>query len=893
MKNSLLKSAFGLALVFLSHFAFAQNELAGKIQSYFDTYQKEFPVEKVYLQLDKHTFTLGEDIWFSAFITAGSEQIASPLSMTLYVDLFDGDGLLLEQKIVRIEKGRGRGDFQLPGFGKPGSYRIKAYTAWMRNFGEAYFYNQKITVVDGEGGSFLPAVTFKSIHSNGAKTTYTAELIALDSKGNPLAGKNLELKAKGGEEELYKQDLSLNSQGVVNFSFSIPEKAYPTQQLELTYFENENYSVTQKIRLPYSIHLADIKFLPEGGQMVIGKKSKIAFRGVYPDGLPVEIEGSLIDTEEVSFQANFGGLGKFELTPEKTAYQAKILESSTGQMRVIDLPNANASGLVIQVVNNPAASYITAFVQGTYEPNSLLLVSQTRGIVNYMIQGSLSNGVWGIRIPKENLITGINQITVLSGEGKPLLERLIYFQKGDDLQLDLAKTGSISPRQKLNLQLKTLHKGQPVAGSFSVSVVDADQSQDETHQVGNIFSHLLLTSDLKGAIYQPGYYFKDTEPKTLEDLDLVMLTHGWRRFDWNQVLTAQMPKVDHFIERGIKIEGQVTDKEATKKGLSGGKITALVGEGLEIITSEFGANGRFIFRDLDYLDSAKVTITAEDIRLKNFINLEIEQPKPVFTQIEGSYQAQIPWPSSLVETYRERLLMQRLNDDQQVIDLAGVTVQAQTLEKEQDQIKKIYGGGDVTLNPDKIPGAVAFTNVFQMIQGRVSGVQVFVSGQSVKVTIRGIGSISSGTEPLYLLDNIPVDAGTLLQVSPRDVANVDVFKDPAKTAIFGAQGANGVIAVYTKSGSGIASSVGGTLVTNYGGFSVAREFYQPQYDVKSPANATADKRATIYWNPILNTNSTGSVDFSYFNTDLAKKHLLIIEGMDEEGRLGRLVRVLE
>jgi hypothetical protein len=82
-------------------------------------------------------------------------------------------------------------------------------------------------------------------------------------------------------------------------------------------------------------------------------------------------------------------------------------------------------------------------------------------------------------------------------------------------------------------------------------------------------------------------------------------------------------------------------------------------------------------------------------------------------------------------------------------------------------------------------------------------------------------------------------------------------------------------------------------VTNYGGFSVAREFYQPKYDVKSPANATADKRATIYWNPILNTDASGSVDFSYFNTDLAKKHLLIIEGMDEEGRLGRLVRVLE
>jgi hypothetical protein len=87
--------------------------------------------------------------------------------------------------------------------------------------------------------------------------------------------------------------------------------------------------------------------------------------------------------------------------------------------------------LVVQVVNNPGAAFITVFVQGEYNPNSLLLVSQTRGVINYMIQGALANGVWGVRIPKENLISGINHITVLSTDGKPLLERLIFVQKDD------------------------------------------------------------------------------------------------------------------------------------------------------------------------------------------------------------------------------------------------------------------------------------------------------------------------------------------------------------------------------------------------------------------------------------------------------------------------------
>lgn len=893
MKNPFLRSIIGLAWIFFPHNLKAQNELPYKIQNYFDTYQKEFPMQKVYLQLDRHTFTLGEDIWFSAFVVAGSDQIPSPLSRTLYVDLFDGDGLLLEQKIVRIEKGRGQGDFQLPSFGKSGSYRIKAYTAWMRNFGEVYFFNQKITVVDGEGGSFLPTIDFKKISSDGSKTTYSVEILALDSKGNPLAGRSFQLKAMGGEEELYSQTFNLNSKGVISFSFSIPEKAYSTQYLELIYAENDSYSLTQKIRLPYSLNLADIQFLPEGGQLVTGKNSKVAFRGIYPDGMPVHIKGNLVGNPEIGFESNFGGLGKFDLTPESRHYQAKVSEESTGQERIISLPKSLDNGLVLQVVNNPVASYVTAFIQGTFELNSLLLVSQTRGIVNYMIQGSLTNGVWGVRIPKENLISGVNQITVLSSEGKPLLERLIYVQKEEGLKLDIIKTGEILPREKLSIELKNRLNGRPAMGSFSVSVVDAGQVVDQSLEVGDISSHLLMTSDLKGTIYQPGYYFKDGDPKTLEDLDLVMLTHGWRRFDWDQVLTAQFPKIDHFIERGIKIEGKVTDKEATRKGLSGGKITALVGEGLEIISSEYGPNGRFIFRDLDYLDSAQVTITAEDIRLKSFINIAIDTPKLVFSTISGHYELQVPWPSALVNTYKERDLMQRLNEGQELINLDGVTVQAKSLEQEEDQIKKIYGAGDVTLNPDKIPGSVAFTNVFQMIQGRVSGVQVFVSGQGVKVTIRGVGSISSSTEPLYLLDNIPVDAGTIFQVSPRDVSSVDVFKDPAKTAIFGAQGANGVIAVYTKTGSGISVSVGGTLVTRYGGFSSGKSFYEPKYDTKPAAIGKADKRATIYWNPMLTIDSSGNVSFSYFNTDLSKRHLLIVEGMDDEGRLGRLVRVLE
>ena len=268
----------------------AQEALPEKIQSYIETIQKEYPTEKSYLHLDKRTYTLGDDVWFSAYLVAGSNQIPSPLSRILYVDIFDGEGLLLEQRKVKIENGHGVGDFKIPRFGKTGTYQIKAYSAWMRNFGEDYFLTTEFKVVDGAGGSFLPKVNFNSISSAGGQVKYQLELEAVSNSGNPLSNQTLELRALAGETELHKQSLALNAQGQASFSFSIPEKANPSQSLEMTYLENGDYPVVQKIRLPYSLNLADVQFLPEGGHLVVGKKSNLALRAIDPDGNPILLD---------------------------------------------------------------------------------------------------------------------------------------------------------------------------------------------------------------------------------------------------------------------------------------------------------------------------------------------------------------------------------------------------------------------------------------------------------------------------------------------------------------------------------------------------------------------------------------------------------------------------
>ena len=886
---------FAFYFLFFSFQGLAQEDLPVSIQSYFNQYQEAFPVEKVYLHLDKFTYTLGEDMWFSAYLVAGGVQVPSPMSKTLYVNLFDGDGVLVGQKIIALEQGRGSGDFKIPNFGKPGTYQLKAYTAWMQNFGEDYFFTQEVQVIDGLGGAFLPTVRFSEVRLENARVRYQVTLEAINAQGEPLSNAQISLQAIAGEEELYSQTIQLNPQGTVAFGFSIPNAPHPTQHLAISYEESPGYAVTHKLKLPYTLEAADIQFLPEGGNWIIGKKSQVAFRAVFPDGTPVFLQGSLEGEEGTSFSTNAAGLGKLEFTPMQAEYFAVLQNPSSGMERRVALPKAEKFGISIHVQNPLDGRLISALIQGEGVPGKLLAVTHTRGLINYMAMGTLANGVWGLRIPKKNLPSGIHTIAVLDEQGRPLLERMVFIQNPDELSLDIiSNSGPLLPKGHLNLNLKSANQNGGSQASLSMSIVDLDQVEDESDLRGTIYSQLLLSSDLKGKIHRPGYYFRKDVPSAAEELDLVMLTHGWTRFTWDDVAKNRFPDQGHYIEQGISISGKIKEQAPTKKGLGGGKITALIGEGIELLSTEYGADGNFLLTDLHYQDSTSITLTAKDLRARNFIDLSISIPTPPLFELGSVYPEKINWPKGLTATVRERNLMQQLNSNLFEKELEGVTVVAESLQDELSQARKIYGKGDAVIKPEDIPGGEGFINIFQLIQGRVAGVRVTFDGFNATVLIRGVGSLQAGVAPMYLLNNVPVDASTLAQISPRDVESVEVFKDPASTAIFGSQGGNGVIAVYTKTGvNAFYKSVGGTLVTKYSGYSIPRVFYSPKYDENSAATTFTDRRATLYWNPLIQTNQAGEASITYYNSEIAKRHLLVLEGIDTQGRLGRLVKILD
>jgi hypothetical protein len=885
----------GLLLIGISFLSLKANDpLTQKILDYFFRLQTEFPVEKVHLHLDSDSYTLGDDIWFSVYLTAGAAQVPSPLSKTLYVQLLDSDGDLVLEKIVLVENGFGQGDFQLPAFGQEGIYKIKAFTAWMENFGAEHFYYQEINVFDGNNRTFYPQVIFEEKTHEGQFTKYSVSIETATIDGNPLENVTLGLNVFGDFEKIVEREILLNSKGQASFSFSLPFKPYSKQWLELIFRENEAYEVKKRIKIPYSFLLADIQFLPEGGHLVKGFKSNVAFKAIYPDGSPVDLEGQILgDMNESRFETFYGGMGKFQVTPSDEPIQVNVKEKQSKEYLTLNLPPAKANGLVIQILNNPNQSYLTAYLEGNVTSEEFILVNHSKGNVNFLVTGSLPNGIWSVRIPKNKLQQGVNYVTVLNKEGMPIIERLFFLlEPKEQIDIEVSKTTGITPRSLISLDIRTTLKQTPHGGRFSVSITDFDQMTGNTSSNSSLLNTLLLNSDLKGQLSIPNYFLESQQELAHTALDLVMLTNGWRKFNWEDVISQTYPNINKPIEQGINVSGVVKSIDGSKRGLKGGTINAIIGQGDAFSSTSFNSDGYFIFPNLTFFENTPITVSAKDDRQREFLEVVFQKSTRTPEITQPSIPNEIMVPKSLIETFRSRQLMSSLNSKDQLIELKEFEVKNQTLAQENLEERRIYGEGDVVLVPDKIPGSQAFMNVFEMIQGRVAGVQVTVSGMNASVLIRGPGSINAGIEPFFLLDNVPVDIQTLMQVNPRDVEAIDVFKDPIRTSIFGAQGANGAIAVYTKSGLGVDgllrnSSVNHELV----GYSVAREFYQPAYNTISIETATTDRRKTIYWNPNLQVDSFTPIQF--YNTDIAKKYLLIIEGMDSTGRMGRVEKIIE
>ena len=302
----------------------------------------------------------------------------------------------------------------------------------------------------------------------------------------------------------------------------------------------------------------NVAFYPEGGRLVGGLPSRVAFAVTDKDGRPVEAEGTLAmaDGSTEAVKTLREGRGTFAYKPAQMP--AKLtLTTADGNKATAELPAADAEGCAMEV-DAVGDHYVNIAVRrsaGFAAPLAMALVSG--GNVEAVDTIAPSERVARRRLAKADMTPGVNQIALIAPDGSIVAERMVFVYPQDGVgEIKFTPEGSLSPCGKLALKAKT----EPGA-TFSVAVRDAASELNGSQ--GDAATWLLLASDLRGYIHNPEYYFEADDSTHRRAADLLMMVQGWRRYDLAQMDGTEAFVRRHPIEDRLYLYGQL--RRAKKK----------------------------------------------------------------------------------------------------------------------------------------------------------------------------------------------------------------------------------------------------------------------------------------------------------------------------------------
>ncbi|MBC7571044.1 MAG: TonB-dependent receptor plug domain-containing protein, partial [Spirosoma sp.] len=656
-----------------------------------------------------------------------------------------------------------------------------------------------------------------------------------------------------------------------------------------------------------SISKADVQFMPEGGHLVAGFDGRVAFKAVGANGCGQTVEGFVLNSQKdtvIGFASTHLGMGTFGFKPEAGQTYTAFVKQTNGGFTTYPLPAVLPQGAVLQADNLSNKDNLKVYVQHnrtSADPNATLtLLAQTRGQVIQAAKIPLSRKTGVVQLPKKQFPEGIAQLTLFDETNQPVCERLVFIDHNDRINVRIEPSkATYHPRQKVELTITTTDAdGKPLIANLSLAAVDDRLSPNLDSNRATITSHLLLSSDLTGTVEQPAYYFDPLNTDRAAKLDLLLMTQGWRRFVWSDVLAGTPPPIRFPVERGLSLTGQVRKPNQkdiggvvklnfilTKKDTTGTtpRRLFLMGD-----TDEQGNFGAF---DLDFTDTTTVLIQGTKGRANRDLVISLDQLlTPRVTLVQPPYNPVEFNADEYAEFIRrtdEYMAIERQIRNNREVLLKAVTVKAKKY-VETDS-RKIYSNPDATVKFDQL-NTSGRQNILEVIQSRIAGVQVTGSGFSAKVQIRGAANFGGAIEPLFVIDGMPTDLQGALSISVQDVDLVDVLKG-ASAAIYGSRAAGGVISILTKRGSpnyeATKEAAPGTLVAKLPGYLPVKEFYAPRYDQKLPDGADKpDYRTTLFWTPAIQTGADGKATVSFFTSDARNPVRIQVEGANIIGMPG-------
>ncbi len=778
---------------------------AQRIDSLLNILDTKFPQEKIHLHLDKTYYNAGETVWFKAYLAA--DNLPGAISKTMYAELLDEKGTLLQRKMMPVLQSGAASNFDLPDTVPASRLFIRAYTSWMLNFDSSLLYIKPIQILPSKSAlkKIIPAITFS------------------------------------------------------------------------------------------------VQFFPEGGDLVNDISSRIAFKAADNQGTPIAIKGDIVDGKGkkiTSFSSIHDGMGYCTLQPVAQEKYTAVWKDKNGVQHSTILPPAKVRGLVLSIntADNQLHYTITRpdYIDVAFTSFYVIAQMHQRLVYSARINMTKKTNVTA-PIETDSLPNGVLQLTVFNAEHVPVAERIVFINHDNyyfitDLHSGDKNTGK---RGRNTLQVDV---GDVLLSNLSISVTDAGLNP-VTKNEESIYSEFLLSGDLKGYVYNPAYYFSGDADSVKQHLDLVMMTNGWRRFKWDDVLAGNWPVIKSLPENYLTISGKILGLSRSllyQKELTG--ILKTKNGGTNVFSMPVNGQGEFLQGGLYFFDTAKMYYQLSNDKDKtlttsasfSFKNSFIKTPAQSMGMLSGLYAPEKTDSVILLKSSAMAALQRSQVENNKIKTLETVQVRSKqkSLKQKLDEeyTSGFFSGGDgYTFTTEDDPFAKSAISILAYLQGKVAGLQINTSGEG-SATWRG-----SATS--FFLNEVTSDLSRLQSINMNDVAMIKVFRPPFFGAMGG--GAGGAIAIYTKKGSSDNSQIKGLPLALINGYSVIKEFYSPNYE-NNPEPDVKDYRTTLYWNPNLYFDkNTRRVTIPFFNSDNCKKFRVTIEGINEAGQMTREEKIIE
>lgn len=836
---------------------------------------ERIPKEKLYLHLDKPFYGAGEKIWFKGYLVNAITHQDNAQSNFIITELINRSDSIVERKKIRRDSLGFHNAFTLPATLPAGDYYLRGYSNWMLNEDPDFFFSRNIKIGNSIDNTIVSSIEYQQEDDTHytAKIKFTSNVQAVfeNTTIKYLYLENGKIKNKGKKKT--------DENGWI--SISLPDLKSPVARRIEVEFDDPQYIYKRTFHLPVFTNDFDVKFFPEGGALINIPHQNVAFKAQGADGFSKEIEGFLFNSKGdtlTNFRSEHNGMGIFTMNPVNNETYYVTVRTNDSITKRFDLPAIEPKGISIAMSHyKQEIRYEIQKTEATEWPQKLFLLAHTRGKLA-ILQPINPKRTFGKM--NDSLFTeGITHFMLIDEQGNALSERLIFVpdHKPNQWQITTDQP-TYGKREKVSLQIAAKDsEGNPVEGTFSVSITDRKSIQPDS-LADNILSNLLLTSDLKGYVEDPAFYFLNQDARTLRSIDYLMMTHGWRRHKMENVLRTPSLNFTNYIEKGQTISGRIMGFFGAN--VKKGPICVLAPKYNIIATTETNEKGQFIV-NTSFRDSTTFLVQARTKKGFAGVDILMDPPQyPVATHKAPYFNGATTFMEDYLMNTRDQYYME---GGMRVYNLKEITV---TAKRERPSSKSIYTGGinTYTVEEDRLQGygQTAFDAASRL--------------PSVTITNGSEIHIRNNSEPAIIVidDIVYEDASDILKdIQVSDMSSISLLRG-ADAVILGPRASGGAVVITLKDPRNLpARPAQGIITYTPLGYSESVEFYHPTYDTPEKKNAQrSDFRSTVYWNPELRLDAEGKATIEYYTPDSTAPEDIIIEGVDKNGKVCRILQTI-